>query len=218
MTGQVDDTERTTTEPPRRGTGGSRFAAIVGIVIGALMILGGIAAWIGVTTQLAEENIVVSDDAAFAQGQQVLDPITAWAQAEVIQKHALEATGGKTYAELDQDDPVRATVMNASFLRASLFTSVVAYGVALFAFAMGIVSILFGKPPKASTTCCTCSGANVSFNKWNVLHTAVCPDRNNRPRKPLVCGSHAWKPPQTQDAQQSRSESPYALHRRGFST
>jgi hypothetical protein len=144
MTGQVDDTERTTTEPPRRGTGGSRFAAIVGIVIGALMILGGVAAWIGVTTQLAEENIVVSDDAAFAQGQQVLDPLTAWAQAEVIQKHALDATGGKTYAELDQDDPLRETAATASYLRTSLFTSIVAFGVALLAAGTGVIAILYG--------------------------------------------------------------------------
>ena len=34
--------------------------------------------------------------------------------------------------------------MQASFLRASLFTSVVAYGVALFAAGMGVLSILFG--------------------------------------------------------------------------
>ena len=62
----------------------------------------------------------------------------------MINKHALEASDGKTYAELDRDDPVRATVMQASFLRASLFTSVVAYGVALFAAGMGVLSILFG--------------------------------------------------------------------------
>jgi hypothetical protein len=34
--------------------------------------------------------------------------------------------------------------MQASFLRASLFTSVVAYGVALFAAGMGVLAILFG--------------------------------------------------------------------------
>ena len=144
MSGQVDDTERTTTEQPRRGGGGSRFAGIVGIIIGALMILGGVAAWIGVTTQLAEENIVVSDDAAFARGQQVLDPITAWAQAEVIQKHALAATGGKTYAELDQDDPLRETAATASYLRTSLFTSIVAFGVALLAAGTGVIAVLYG--------------------------------------------------------------------------
>ena len=71
-------------------------------------------------------------------------PFTAYVQADIINHHALEASDGKTYAELDQDDPVRATVMQASFLRASLFTSVVAYGVALFAAGMGVLAILFG--------------------------------------------------------------------------
>lgn len=42
------------------------------------------------------------------------------------------------------DDPLRATLMNASFLRASLFTSVVSFGVAAFAMGMGVLSILFG--------------------------------------------------------------------------
>ena len=71
-------------------------------------------------------------------------PFSASAEADVINKHALEATGGKTYAELEQDDPVRETAMSASFLRASLFTSVVAFGVALMAGAIGLVFILIG--------------------------------------------------------------------------
>ena len=66
-------------------------------------------------------------------------PFTAYAEAEVINKHALEATGGKTYAELDREDPARQTAMQASFLRASLFTSVVAFGVAAMATVLGIV-------------------------------------------------------------------------------
>jgi hypothetical protein len=131
-------------EQPRRGSGGARVAGIIGIIIGALMVVGGVAAWVGVTTQLAEEKIVVSDDAAFAQGRQVLDPLTAWAQAEVIQKHALEATGGKTYAELEQDDPLRETAATASYLRTSLFTSIVAFGVALLAAGTGVIAIIYG--------------------------------------------------------------------------
>jgi hypothetical protein len=35
-------------------------------------------------------------------------------------------------------------MMNASFLRTSLFTSVVSFGVAAFAIGIGILSILFG--------------------------------------------------------------------------
>ena len=108
------------------------------------MVIGGIAAWIGVTVQLSEENITVADDAAFLQGAQVTDPLTAWAQAEVIQKHTLELTGGKTYAELAQDDPLRETAATASYLRTSLFTSIVAFGVALLAAGTGVIAILYG--------------------------------------------------------------------------
>lgn len=144
MSGQVDDTVQTPTEQPRRGSGGSRFAGVVGIIIGALMIIGGIAAWVGVAIQLSEENITVAEDAAFLQGAPVTDPLTAWAQAEVIQKHALEATGGQTYAELDQDDPMRETAATASYLRTSLFTSIVAFGVALLAAGTGVIAVLYG--------------------------------------------------------------------------
>ena len=94
--------------------------------------------------QLAAEKIVVTDDASCQQGQAVNGPIEAYCMAEIIQHHALEATGGKTYAELGRDDPLRATAQSASFLRASLFTSVVAFGVAAFAVGVGILSILIG--------------------------------------------------------------------------
>ena len=133
-----------TIETPAKKLGLVKAAGILGIVVGALFIIVGIVAWILVTNQLTAENITIPDDAAAFQGQQVTGPLTAYVQADIINHHALEASDGKTYAELDQDDPVRATVMQASFLRASLFTSVVAYGVALFAAGVGVVSILFG--------------------------------------------------------------------------
>jgi hypothetical protein len=131
-------------EPPEKRVGLVKAAGILGIIGGILLILVAVIAWIGVTNQLMAENITIPDDAAAFQGQQVTGPFTAFVQADVINKHALEASGGKTYAELPQDDPVRDTVMQASFLRASLFTSVVAYGVALFAAGMGVLAILFG--------------------------------------------------------------------------
>lgn len=131
-------------EPPEKRVGLVKAVGVLGIVGGVLLILVGIVAWIGVTTQLTAENITIPDDAAAFAGQQVTGPVTAYIQADVINKHALEASDGKTYAELPQDDPVRATVMQASFLRASLFTSVVAYGVALFAAGVGVLCILFG--------------------------------------------------------------------------
>src|SRR5262245_57160121 len=118
-----------TIEPPVRKTGLVKAVGILGIVGGILLIVVGIVAWIAVSNQLRAENITVPDDAAAFQGWTVAGPLTAYVQADIIQHHALEASGGQTYAELPQDDPMRATMMNASFLRASLFTSVVAFGV-----------------------------------------------------------------------------------------
>jgi len=114
------------------------------IVIGALLIIGGIATWIVVSTTLADQKITVSDDASCLAGDEVDGPFSAYCQAKVIDKHALEATGGLRYAQLDQKDPKRQTAMTASFLQASLFTSVVAFGVAAMAIAVGVLFILIG--------------------------------------------------------------------------
>ena len=94
---------------------------------------------------LSDQKITVSDDAAHFGGQHISHGRQGHAQANVIDKHAQKITGlGKTYAELPQDDPNRDTVMTASFLQASLFTSVVAFGVAAMAAGIGIVLILLG--------------------------------------------------------------------------
>ena len=108
------------------------------------MVVAGGVTWFVVQDQLAAENIVVSDDADFLAGDEVDGPFSAYAQADIINKHALEATGGKTYAELEQDDPTRETAMSASLFRASLFTSVVAFGVAGMAVLVGVLFILIG--------------------------------------------------------------------------
>ncbi|MGN7703428.1 hypothetical protein [Cellulosimicrobium sp. 22601] len=123
---------------------GARGIGLVSIIAGIVLLLAGIGTWIVVANQLSAEEITVSDDASFLAGRHVNGPLTAYAQAEVINKHALEASGGQTYAELDQDDPTRQTVMTASFLRASLFTSVVAFGVCLLVMGLGILFILVG--------------------------------------------------------------------------
>ena len=79
-----------------------------------------------------------------AAGDEVDGPFSAYCEAMVIDKHALEATGGLRYAELDREDPKRQTAQTASFLQASLFTSVVAFGVAAMAIAVGVLFILIG--------------------------------------------------------------------------
>ncbi|HEY0185939.1 MAG TPA: aromatic ring-opening dioxygenase LigA [Cellulomonas sp.] len=128
-------------------TGGSKVARVIGIisaVAGLVMIIAGGVTWGMVSSKLDEQNITVSDDAAYFAGSKVNSPWTAYAQADIIEHHALEATDGKTYAELDQDDPLRETAMTASFLRGSLFTSVVAFGVAALVIGLGVLFILIG--------------------------------------------------------------------------
>jgi hypothetical protein len=127
-----------------RTAGRNGVIGMIVMVVGVIFAVAGVVTYFIVSDQLAAENITVSEDAARFAGQDVTGPFTAYAEAEVINKHALEATGGKTYAELDREDPARQTAMQASFLRASLFTSVVAFGVAAMATVLGILLVLIG--------------------------------------------------------------------------
>ncbi|GAA4727706.1 hypothetical protein GCM10023216_18520 [Isoptericola chiayiensis] len=135
-------TARTTTD--RTGTRGVRVVGLIALIAGVLMIVAGAVTWATVSSQLDAQNITVSEDAAFLAGDTVDGPFSAYAQAQVIDEHALAATGGLTYAELDREDPLRDTAMNASFLRASLFTSVVAYGVSALVVGLGVLFGLVG--------------------------------------------------------------------------
>ncbi len=121
-----------------------RLVGLIAMILGAVFIVAGITTWGMVSSKLAAERITVSGDAPAFAGATVADPFTAFVQADIINQHALKATEGKTYAELDKEDPLRAVAMNGSFLRASLFTSVIAFGVALFAMGVGALSILLG--------------------------------------------------------------------------
>ncbi len=119
-------------------------AYIASLVIGVLLIIGGVGTWILVSNTLADQNITVSDDASCLAGDEVNGPFSAYCEAKVIERHALDATGGLYYAELDREDPLREVAASASFLQASLFTSVVAFGVAFMAILNGVLFILIG--------------------------------------------------------------------------
>lgn len=104
-------------------------------------------------------------------GKQVQGPITAFGQAQIIKKHASHSAGGKTYAELGADvnaarakleaaktdsereaaqaevdrfSGMRTSVMNGAFLRSSLFSSVITYGVAALVMGLGLMFALLG--------------------------------------------------------------------------
>lgn len=120
-----------------------RTASVASVILGLLLLVGGAATWVVVSRTLADQQIVTSDDACLPS-RQVADPITAYCQAKVIEKHTLEATDGFYYAELDREDPRREVALTSSFLQASLFTSILAFGVAAMAMGMGVLFILIG--------------------------------------------------------------------------
>ncbi|HSJ27764.1 MAG TPA: aromatic ring-opening dioxygenase LigA [Acidimicrobiia bacterium] len=120
-----------------------KTASIASIVLGVLLILGGAATWILVSTTLGDQNITTGGDACLSN-REVRGPFTAYCQAKNIEKHTLETTDGLYYAELDREDPRRQTALTSSFLQASLFTSILAFGVAAMAGGMGVLFVLIG--------------------------------------------------------------------------
>ncbi|GGK77250.1 hypothetical protein [Ornithinimicrobium pekingense] len=122
----------------------SRTMGTLLIVLGLIFVVAGGVTYFMVSQELSNARVTVADDADFLAGDEVDGPFSAYAQAQIIDKHALESTDGKTYAELGREDPLRQTAMSASFLRASLFTSVVAFGVATMAVGVGLAMILAG--------------------------------------------------------------------------
>ena len=128
---------------------------VLGVVFiggGIYMITQGNDAKDEVRSALVAENITSSEDAAIPNVR-VDDAATAKAQAEVINKHYLELTDGKTYAELDREDPNRETAFRAASLRTSLNLAVMGLkvsdlviGLGAFMMAMGATFILFLSP------------------------------------------------------------------------
>lgn len=122
----------------------ARLLGTLVLALGALLAASGVATWFGIGASLAQEEIHVSEDAPAFAGQLVDTPWEAWAQTEAIKGHAFAESGGRTYAELDRDDPARPMVQTAAFLRASLMTSVTAFGVALLVVGVGTGFLLVG--------------------------------------------------------------------------
>ncbi len=121
-----------------------KLASTGAIALGALLILASIGTWVLVSTTLSDQRITIGEDAVCLSERDVRGPFSAYCQAATIDRNVLEQTGGLTYAELPRDDERRATAQNASFLQASLFTSVLAFGVSAMAFGMGVIFVLIG--------------------------------------------------------------------------
>ena len=129
------------------------------VVFGIVFIAGGIYmmgegrdAKDEVRDALIAENIITPEDASIPSVP-VDDADSAKAQSDVIEKHYLELTEGKTYAELDREDPNRETAFRAAMLRTSLNLAVMGFkvsdlvvGLGAFMVVMGVTNILFLAP------------------------------------------------------------------------
>ena len=134
------------TEEPRR------IAALGDAVggVGVVGVVGGVAAWLAVRAQLLGEKITVPDGASRCSGRPVGGPITAYEEAAFIRKAALAATGGRTYGQLDAGDPAAPMAKDAVLLRSSLFTSILAFGVAAAGVGVGAVLVVVGRALRAT--------------------------------------------------------------------
>lgn len=142
----------------------TKIVGIVSIIAGLVMIIAGAVTWGVVTSQLKAENITVPSDSEFMggayAGKKVGGPLSAYAQADIINVHALKGSNGETYATLgklaneakeagdtakaEEYTQQRTSMMNASFLRSSLFSSVIAYGVSALVMGLGLLFGLIG--------------------------------------------------------------------------
>jgi len=161
-----------------------RILALVVAILGALMLIGGGAAYAGVSASLRSQNITVATITADNPGphakQAVAGPITALAQIGVIGHHVDTATGNRTFAQIpsvattdgktyskdvaataaadgqahaagsplsDADAKqysARITAQQGAWTQASLYVSVLAFGVAAAVAGIGVVILLIG--------------------------------------------------------------------------
>ena len=110
---------------------------------GVFMMAEGRSAHDEVRDTLADERIITAEDAEIPLAD-VDSAAEAKAQADVIRKHILETTAGKTYAELDRTDPNRATYLNSVTLRTALMESYLAFKVGDLVVGMGVIIVLLG--------------------------------------------------------------------------
>jgi hypothetical protein len=147
---------------------GGYAASAVLVILGVACIVIGLVGRSDVRDRLAQENIVGTPDSEIA-GELVDTGSEAQKFADTIREHTLEATGGKTYAEMpravfedtgepvpeDQveaalesgeaiDNPERQIWITSTSLSTALNTSFFAESVATFSVAMGIALLLIG--------------------------------------------------------------------------
>jgi hypothetical protein len=130
---------------------GRLIATLVGVALflaGPIMVYKGVDGIQQVRSQLSAEKIFFGDDAkelaGAVPGAQVDTGTEAKQQAEIINYHALDATKGKTYAEMDREDPLRSVQASAASLRTSLNTAYMAEQIGYLVTGLGLAFTALG--------------------------------------------------------------------------
>ena len=122
------------------------IAVLLSVVLvgaGGVMLVQGFDARAQVRASLVAERITTHDDAAIPSVP-VDSAATALAQAEIIQQHALEATEGRTWADMDREDPQRPFYLQAVTLRTSLMSAYMAFKLADLVIGLGVLFVVVG--------------------------------------------------------------------------
>jgi len=134
-------------------------------ILGVLLVCGGLWGAIFISQQVAKENITTPDDASIP-GILVQGPFTLKAQADIIRKHTLSMTGGKTFAEMprqitkldsngsavvgEDGKPVmvanttRDIWITATTLTTALNLGIISYAFSGLALVLGLLFVLIG--------------------------------------------------------------------------
>jgi hypothetical protein len=124
----------------------SVIAIALGLLLigaGAVMLFQGLDARTEVRDALVAERIITAEDAAIPNAP-VDSAATARAQADVIKQHVMEMTDGRTFSEIDREDPLRQTYLASVTLRTSLMSAYMAFKLADLVIGLGALFLVLG--------------------------------------------------------------------------
>ncbi|MEK7552136.1 MAG: hypothetical protein AAB534_01845 [Patescibacteria group bacterium] len=81
-----------------------KVSSLLAIIAGVILVAGGIWGICFTYQNIAQEKIVTPEDATISKVE-VRGPFTLKAQVDIIRKHTLESTGGKTFSEMPRQIP-----------------------------------------------------------------------------------------------------------------
>jgi hypothetical protein len=136
---------------------GTLGLGVVLLVSGVFMVISGMNTRSDVKDGVTDERLVVPDPqvlltypgARAPEGVEVPEVLIdtadeAHAQAQVIRIHVLELTDGKTYGEMDRDDPNRDLYLNALTLQSALHQAHISFEITRLVTGLGAIVIVLG--------------------------------------------------------------------------